>query len=122
MASPRRCGAAAVAHWTRDRARGARLPLEYVVHQQTRRTAAHVGWTDRGVVAPGYLADLNVIDAGTLSLRPPRLAADLPADGTRLLQDAVGYEATVKRGTVIAENGQLTGARPGRLVRGPSAP
>lgn len=81
-----------------------------------------MGWTDRGVVAPGYLADLNVIDAGTLSLRPPRLAADLPADGTRLLQDAVGYEATVKRGTVIAENGQLTGARPGRLVRGPSAP
>ena len=109
----------AVTHWTRDRARGERLSLEYVVHQQTQRTAAHVGWTDRGVVAPGYLADLNVIDAGALALRPPRLVADLPAGGTRLLQDAVGYEATVKRGVVVAEHGQLTGAHPGRLVRGP---
>lgn len=111
----------AITHWTRDRDRGERLPLEYVVHQQTQRTAAHVGWTDRGVVAPGYLADLNVIDTEALALRPPRLAADLPAGGTRLLQDAFGYDATVKRGTVIAEHGQLTGARPGRLVRGPQS-
>jgi N-acyl-D-aspartate/D-glutamate deacylase len=109
----------AVTHWTRDRARGERLSLEYVVHQQTQRTAAHAGWTDRGVVAPGYLADLNIVDTGTLALRPPRLVADLPAGGTRLLQDAVGYDATVKRGTVVAECGQLTGAHPGRLVRGP---
>jgi N-acyl-D-aspartate/D-glutamate deacylase len=108
----------AVAYWARDRVRGERLPLEYVVHQQTQRTAAHVGWTDRGVVAPGYLADLNVIDADAIALGPPRLVADLPAGGTRLLQDAVGYEATIKRGEVVAEGGQLTGVHPGRLVRG----
>ena len=108
----------AVAHWVRDRVRGERLPLEFVVHQQTQRTAAHVGWTDRGVVAPGFLGDLNVIDLDTIAVRPPHLVADLPAGGTRLLQTAAGYDATVKRGEVIAENGELTGARPGRLIRG----
>ncbi len=107
----------AITHWTRDRSRGERLPLEAIVHHQTQRTARHVGWTDRGVVAPGYLADLNVIDYDRLSLRPPQLVADLPAGGTRLLQTADGYVATIKRGTVIAEEGTLTGARPGRLQR-----
>ncbi|HEX2850676.1 MAG TPA: amidohydrolase family protein [Acidimicrobiales bacterium] len=108
----------AIAHWVRDRARGDRLPLEYVVHQQTQRTAAHVGWTDRGVVAAGHLADLNVIDLDTIAVRPPRLVADLPAGGTRLVQPAVGYDATVKRGSVVADHGELTGEHPGRLVRG----
>jgi N-acyl-D-aspartate/D-glutamate deacylase len=108
----------AITHWTRDRSRGERLPLEYVVHQQTQRTARHVGWTDRGVVAPGMLADLNVIDHDRLTLHPPVLVADLPAGGTRLMQAADGYVATIKRGAVIAENGELTGARPGRLQRG----
>ncbi|HET6793083.1 MAG TPA: amidohydrolase family protein [Acidimicrobiales bacterium] len=107
----------AVAHWVRDRVRGERLPLEFVVHQQTQRTAAHVGWTDRGVVAPGYLADLNVIDLDTIAVRPPSLVADLPAGGTRLLQEAAGYDATVKRGSVVVDHGQLTGERPGRLMR-----
>jgi N-acyl-D-aspartate/D-glutamate deacylase len=107
----------AITHWTRDRTRGERLPLEQVVHHQTQRTAAHVGWTDRGVIAPGRLADLNVIDIDRLTLRAPRLVADLPAGGTRLLQSAEGYVATVKRGEVIARDGDLTGARPGRLQR-----
>ncbi|HVM08365.1 MAG TPA: amidohydrolase family protein [Acidimicrobiales bacterium] len=107
----------AIAHWVRDRTRGERLPLEFVVHQQTQRTAAHVGWTDRGVVAPGYLADLNVIDLESIAVRPPHLVADLPAGGTRLLQSATGYDATIKRGAVTVEQGELTGERPGRLIR-----
>ena len=108
----------AITHWTRDRTRGDLLALEQVVHQQTQRTARHVGWTDRGVVAPGHLADLNVIDLERLTLHPPQLVADLPAGGTRLLQVADGYVATIKRGQVIARDGELTGARPGRLQRG----
>jgi N-acyl-D-aspartate/D-glutamate deacylase len=108
----------AITHWTRDRARGPQLALEYVVHQQTQRTARHVGWTDRGVIAPGMLADVNVIDHDRLTLHPPQLIADLPAGGTRLMQAADGYLATIKRGVAIAEDGALTGARPGRLQRG----
>jgi N-acyl-D-aspartate/D-glutamate deacylase len=108
----------ALTHWTRDRRRGELLDLEDVVHHQTQRTAHHVGWTDRGVIAPGLLADLNLIDLDRLRLRPPHLVADLPAGGTRLLQEADGYVATIKRGEVIAEEGRLTGARPGRLQRG----
>ncbi len=111
----------AITHWTRDRSRGDRLDLEYVVHQQTQRTARHVGWTDRGVIAPGMLADLNVIDHDQLTLHPPELVADLPAGGTRLMQAADGYIATIKRGEIIAERGALTGARPGRLQRGRSS-
>jgi N-acyl-D-aspartate/D-glutamate deacylase len=109
----------AVSHWARDRSRGEGLPLEQVVHHQTRRTASHVGWLDRGLLAAGHLADVNVIDLDRLSLRPPRLVADLPAGGTRLVQDAVGYVATIKRGSVTADDGELTGERPGRLQRGP---
>jgi N-acyl-D-aspartate/D-glutamate deacylase len=108
----------AIAHWTRDRSRGERLPLEFMVHQQTQKTASHVGWLDRGVVAPGYLADLNVIDPDTIAVKPPQLVADLPAGGTRLVQRAVGYDATIKRGVPTVEHGELTGERPGRLVRG----
>ena len=111
----------AITHWTRDRDRGEQLPLEYVVHQQTQRTARHVGWTDRGVIAPGMLADINVIDHEHLTLHPPELIDDLPAGGTRLMQGADGYIATIKRGEVIAEHGELTGARPGRLQRGPTS-
>ncbi len=108
----------AITHWTRDRSRGDRLHLEYMVHCQTQRTAAHVGWLDRGVVAPGYLADLNLIDHDELALRPPRLVADLPAGGTRLLQNAAGYVATIKRAVPVVERGELTGEYPGRLQRG----
>ncbi len=108
----------AITHWTRDQSPDGQIDLEFIVHQQTQRTAAHVGWNDRGVVAPGYLADLNVIDHERLALKPPRLIDDLPAGGTRLMQSADGYVATIKRGVVTAENGELTGARPGRLQRG----
>ena len=108
----------AISHWTRDRTRGPKLPLELIVHNQTQRTASHVGWFDRGVIAPGYLADLNVIDLNTISARAPRSVADLPAGGTRLLQDAVGYRYTVKRGRVTVENGVVNDERPGRLQRG----
>lgn len=108
----------AITHWTRDRSRGPRIELETMVHHQTQRTAEHVGWLDRGVVAPGYLADLNIIDCEALTLHPPHLAADLPAGGTRLLQEAEGYVATIKRGVPTVEHGVLTGAHPGRLQRG----
>jgi N-acyl-D-amino-acid deacylase len=108
----------ALTHWTRDRTRGERLPLEMMVHHQTQRTASHVGWLDRGVIAPGYIADINVIDYDNLALRPPRIVKDLPAGGTRLMQEAVGYTATIKRGHVTVDNGTITDARPGRLVRG----
>ena len=108
----------AISHWTRDRTRGDKLGLEFMVHQQTQRTAEHVGWLDRGVVAPGYLADFNIIDTDTIAVRPPQLVADLPAGGTRLMQTARGYDATIKRGVTIAEHGELTGERPGRLIRG----
>jgi N-acyl-D-aspartate/D-glutamate deacylase len=73
------------------------------------------------VVAPGYLADLNIIDHGSLALRPPHLVGDLPAGGTRLMQPAVGYAATIKRGVPVVVAGELTGERPGRLQRGPQA-
>ncbi len=112
----------AIAHWTRDRTRGPKVPLEQMVHGQTQKTARHVGWFDRGVLAPGYLADVNLIDIEHLALHPPQLVRDLPAGGSRLLQHAVGYQATVKRGVVTFEKGESTGDLPGRLVRGPQAP
>jgi N-acyl-D-aspartate/D-glutamate deacylase len=105
-------------HWARDRTRGPKLPLEYVVKKQTSDTAALFGLGDRGVVAEGKRADLNVIDFGRLTLHMPRMAHDLPAGGARLLQDADGYVATVVCGEVTRRDGVDTGARPGRLVRG----
>ena len=108
----------ALTHWTRDRTRGPLISLEHMVHLQTQKTAAHVGWRDRGVIAPGYLADLNLIDMQALSSRAPHLVADLPAGGTRLMQEASGYKATIKSGVVTAADGILTGERPGRLQRG----
>ena len=104
-------------HWARDRSRGERLPLPYVVKKQTSDTAALFGLGDRGVVQVGKKADLNVIDFDRLSLRPPRMAHDLPAGGRRLLQEADGYVATVVTGQVTRRRGVDTGARPGRLVR-----
>ena len=79
--------------------------------------ARYLGLADRGRVAPGLRADLNVIDHANLRLRAPRRVRDLPAGGQRFLQDAVGYRATVVAGEVILADNQLTGARPGRLVR-----
>jgi N-acyl-D-aspartate/D-glutamate deacylase len=105
-----------LSHWGRDRARG-RIPLETLVRMQTRDTARHVGMRDRGTVEPGAKADLNVIDMSRLRLRAPHMVADLPAGGRRLMQHAEGYVATIVSGEVIAREGALTGARPGRLVR-----
>ncbi|MCU1456409.1 MAG: putative D-aminoacylase [Actinomycetia bacterium] len=107
----------ALGYWSRDTDL-ASIPAEYVVHCQTQRQAAYLGWNDRGVVAPGYLADLNVIDLATVGVRRPRLVRDLPEGGGRYLQKADGYRATLKRGEVVFENGELTDSRPGRLVRG----
>lgn len=108
----------AISHWTRDRSRGKTFSLEHMVHRQTQATASHVGFGDRGVVAPGYLADLNVFDHDTINALAPELVQDLPAGGTRLLQRSVGYGATIKRGVCTAEDGELTGERPGKLIRG----
>jgi len=105
-------------HWARDRKRGETLPLEYLIRKQTRDTARLYGLTDRGEVAVGKKADLNVIDFDTLLLDVPRMSHDLPAGGGRLLQDARGYAATVVSGVVTRRNDKDTGARPGRLVRG----
>jgi N-acyl-D-amino-acid deacylase len=106
-------------HWARDRARGERLPLERVVERQTRETASFYGLDDRGVVAPGYLADLNVIDFDALEGLPPERVTDLPAGGRRLIQRARGYVGTWKRGVRVVDHDVPTGAVPGRLIRGP---
>jgi N-acyl-D-aspartate/D-glutamate deacylase len=105
-------------HWVRDRTRGDRLPLEYVVRKQTMDTAALFGLGDRGVLAAGKKADINVIDLERLTLHRPRVTRDLPAGGSRILQGASGYVATIVSGVVTRRNSQDTGARPGRLVRG----
>jgi N-acyl-D-aspartate/D-glutamate deacylase len=107
--------------WARDRRGGEPLPLELMVHQSTQRTAAHVGWLDRGVIAPGYVADLNVIDFDALGCAPPRIVADLPAGGRRLVQDAHGYRFTIKSGAVTFEDSEHTGELPGELLRGTRA-
>lgn len=107
----------ALSYWGRDTQLDP-IPVEYLVHCQTQRQANYLGWQDRGVVAPGYLADLNVIDLETVGVRRPKLVRDLPDGGGRYLQEADGYRATIKRGEVTLENGELTSARPGRLVRG----
>ncbi|QIX26563.1 amidohydrolase family protein [Nocardioides sp. JQ2195] len=107
-----------LAHWGRDRHQGERLELPYLIHLMTKRSAEMLGLHDRGVIAPGYRADLNVIDHDGVGLGRPRVVRDLPAGGRRLMQDASGYTATVVRGTVVTRNGQHTGALPGRLVRG----
>jgi N-acyl-D-aspartate/D-glutamate deacylase len=105
-------------HWTRDRTRGPKLALEEMVRMQTRGTAETVGLMDRGLVRPGYRADLNVIDLQALDLDAPEVAYDLPAGGRRLIQKARGYVATLVAGQVTYRDGTATGALPGRLVRG----
>ena len=103
-------------HWTRDRPTG-RIALERAVQMLASDTARHMGFADRGLLQTGLRADLNLIDMAKLGLERPQLVADLPAGGRRLLQRATGYRATVVAGQVIAENGELTGNRPGSVVR-----
>jgi N-acyl-D-aspartate/D-glutamate deacylase len=108
-------------HWTRDRTRGPKLSLEHMIKGQCRDTAETVGLFDRGLVQPGYRADLNVIDYGRLRLKAPEVAHDLPAGGRRLIQRAEGYTATILAGQVTYRDGEPTEALPGRLLRGAQA-
>ena len=108
-------------HWARDRDRGERIALEEVVRMQTSATAELYGFEDRGVIAPGRLADLNVIDFEHLTMPAPEFAHDLPAGAKRFVQRVSGYTATVKSGVVVNERDELTGERPGRLLRGPQS-
>ena len=104
-------------HWARDRDHD-QLPLEWVVRKMTSETASLYGLGDRGVVAPGRRADLNVIDHAGLALHAPEMVHDLPGDARRFIQKADGYVATILAGEVTLEHGDDTGARPGQLIRG----
>lgn len=110
-----------LAHWGRDRVRD-RFDVGWLVKRQTADTARAVGLLDRGVIAVGMKADLNVIDFDRLRVERPVMAFDLPAGGKRLLQGARGYTATVVSGTIVYRDGEPTGELAGRLVRGPQAP
>lgn len=105
-------------HWARDRVRGEKLGLPAIVRALSHDTAKTVGLKDRGVIAEGYAADINIIDHDDMRLPSPRVAHDLPKGGRRLRQKAEGYVATIVNGTVTYRNGVATGALPGRLVRG----
>ena len=107
-----------LSYFTRDREKGAKMNIEYVVHKMTQDTALLYGMQDRGVIAEGYRADLNIIDYDNLKLEQPQMAYDLPSGGKRLIQKASGYIATLCAGQITYENGEHTGAMPGRLVRG----
>ncbi len=106
-----------LAHWVRDRTRGARLPVEVAVRELTANAAHAFGLADRGTLVPGMRADINVIDLDALQMSTPEFTNDLPANGLRMVQRATGYVATYVAGTRIFENGNETGARPGRTIR-----
>jgi N-acyl-D-aspartate/D-glutamate deacylase len=108
-------------HWTRDRAIGPRFALPWAIRRVTLDSAAAIGLHDRGVVKPGYKADLNVIDYDRLALHTPRVVYDLPSGGRRVIQTASGYEATIVSGVPVYREGEATGVLPGRLVRGAKA-
>lgn len=105
-------------HWGRDRTRGEKLPLEFLVRKQTMDTANAYGFTDRGVIAPGKRADINLIDFDALRVRTPEVLYDLPAGGRRLVQLPEGYRHTFCAGVETFSDGHATGALPGRLIRG----
>ena len=105
-------------HWARDRSRGERIPLELLVKWQTQDTAATVGLNDRGILRPGYKADVNIIDFEGLKLHAPKIVYDLPAGGRRLGQAAEGFRATIVSGVVTYKDGVPTGKLPGKLIRG----
>jgi N-acyl-D-aspartate/D-glutamate deacylase len=108
-------------HWVRDRTRGDKLALQQVVKWLSHDTARAVGLDDRGLLAPGFKADINVFDPAALHLHAPEVVRDLPSGGRRLVQRAAGYRATIVAGQVVYADGQPTGALPGRLVRGAQA-
>ena len=104
-------------HWARDRARGPKVPLEMLVKRQTSETADFFGLADRGRLAPGLRADVNVIDFDGLQVQKPEIVHDMPANGRRFVQRVDGYQATICAGQPIFERGEHTGALPGKLVR-----
>jgi N-acyl-D-aspartate/D-glutamate deacylase len=104
-------------YWGRDRKRGQTMPLAHLIHRQTRRNAELFGFNDRGLIAPGMRADINVIDFENLKLGTLELRRDLPSGGQRLMQGARGYLATLINGVMTRKNDVDTGERPGRLVR-----
>ncbi len=106
-----------IKHWARDRTRGPKFGLEWLVEAQTRRNARAMGMKDRGTLEPGMKADINLIDFARLGLSTPQMVHDLPAGGRRLVQHASGYEATFVSGEIVMDRGKATGALPGRLVR-----
>ena len=106
-------------HWVRDRTRGKRIPIEFVVKRMTHDTAELYGLHDRGLLQQGMKGDLNVIDMDAIQLKLPQMVYDLPLGGRRLIQRAEGYRATIVSGEIIMRDGEPTEARPGRLVRGP---
>jgi N-acyl-D-aspartate/D-glutamate deacylase len=107
-------------HWARDRKRGEGLPLEFVVKRQTSETADFFGLKDRGRLAPGAVADVNIINFDALRLYHPEMIYDLPAGGRRLVQRVDGYDMTLVAGKPIREAGHDTGALPGKLLRATS--
>jgi N-acyl-D-aspartate/D-glutamate deacylase len=108
-------------HWVRDRDRGGRIPLEIAVKRQTHDTAQLYGLSDRGALAPGMKADINLIEFDSLRLHPPEMVFDLPANGRRFVQRADGYKFTIVSGEVTFQDGESTGAMPGKVVRGGAA-
>jgi N-acyl-D-aspartate/D-glutamate deacylase len=110
-----------LAYWATKAPEEVRLPVEWVVRRQAHDTAVLVGLNDRGVLAPGYRADVNVVDLDGIRISPPEMRTDLPAGGKRLVQTASGYKATIVAGEVVSRDGEPTGALPGRLIRGPQA-
>ena len=106
-----------LSHWGRNRTRGETMPVEQLVKWQCADTAALIGFNDRGVLAVGKRADINLIDFDQLCLQAPEMVFDLPAGGRRLIQKADGFVATLVAGQEVLSNGELTGARPGQLVR-----
>jgi len=110
-----------IQHWGRDRDRGDQIPLQKLIAMQTSETAQQVGLCDRGILKPGYKADVNVIDFENLTLHEPEIVYDLPANGKRLVQRASGYAATVIAGKVAFREGESTGELNGQLIRGVQA-
>ena len=104
-------------HWGRDRTRGDKLSLEFIVKSLTSSTAEAFGMFDRGYLKEGKIADINIIDFDAMRLHRPEAIFDLPAGGRRLVQRPEGYELTIKAGEIIFDNGSHTGALPGKLVR-----
>jgi N-acyl-D-aspartate/D-glutamate deacylase len=107
-----------LSHWARDRTKGEQLPLEFLVRKLSADTAAAYGMADRGILQPGFKADINVIDFDALALARPEAIFDLPTGGKRLVQRVTGYDAVIKNGEQIMAHGEHTGALPGTLVRG----